>query len=418
MGLYSYQVRDPQGNAQSGTINAASIQEASQKLRASGNIIMDLADAKGNTKKEKTANATDSTPKSKPVAKGAGGRIKREDIIGFSHQISVMLQTGVSLSETMEAIASQMPNPAFQVVLREVQDDLSSGSSFSGALAKHPKIFPSLMISLFEASEATGTIGTMAERISQYLSKEYQTIKKIRGAMMYPIFMILMAGSVTTFLMMYVLPKFSTIYMSRGAELPLPTTILLTSSQILLDNWYWWLGGLITIIGGGIWFSKKPAGRRFLDYLKIKVPVISNVFNLMYLTRSTRTMGTMISAGVPMLDVVGLTKTVTKNVFFEELWSDVHERLSTGDQLSTVLVESDLIPSSISRMIYSGEKSGRLGWVLDIIADFTEKDFEEAIERMTQFIEPVLIVFMGSLIGFIAISLLLPIFSIGKVMAG
>jgi type IV pilus assembly protein PilC len=230
--------------------------------------------------------------------------------------------------------------------------------------------------------------------------------------------MLVMAVSVTIFLLAFVLPKFAGIYASRGAALPAPTRLLLAISEGLIGYWYLWT--LLAIVVGGVvmMLPRVDAGRRFLDYLKLNVPLAKQLFTQLYITRATRTMGTMIAAGVTMLDMIDIVKQVTNNIYYQDLWDEVDDRLRQGSQLSDPLFASPLFPRTIAQMIYSGEKSGQLGKVLARISDFTEAEFDQTVKNTTQFIEPLMVGVMGTIIGFIAISLLLPIFSVGNVVAG
>lgn len=258
----------------------------------------------------------------------------------------------------------------------------------------------------------------MLDRVSGYLSKEMQTAKKIRGALTYPAFMLGMVILVTTFLLVFVLPRFAGIYQARDTALPMPTQILLGLSGSLMNQWHLWLGGIIMGVAGVYFAAGTPAGQRFYDYMKIHTPIIGPLFNKLYLTRGCRTMGTMVSAGVPILDMIEIVREVTNNALYEDLWTDADNRLRQGAQLSDSLFDSPLIPRSVAQMVYSGERSGRIGDVMERIAEYTENDFDEQIKTTTSLIEPVMTAAMGVIIGFVAIALLLPIFSIGKVVSG
>ncbi len=409
MAQFAYQARDQKGVMHSGSIVAPSVSEAGKMLRAEGKYVIKLAEAsESELESKESSNA--------PVVPG-GRKVKRDDVIYFAHQMAIMLETGVPIGEALDAALNQATNPAFHIVLEQVSDDVQSGVSFSAALAKHQKVFPNLMISLLRASEASGTMGQMLDRVSHYLSKERATAKKIRSALMYPMFMLTMALGVTAFLLVYVLPKFEAIYSSKGEALPTPTRILLAISSGATHYWYLWVGLIVGTISVLYYMRKVPTGRRWIDHAKLNMPVVGTMFHQLYITRAMQAMGTMTSAGVPVLDMITITKNVTNNVYYQDLWERVDECLQQGAQLSVPLEESPIIPASISRMIASGEKAGRLGKVMERIAEFSEAEFDESIKRTTQFIEPAIVSFMGIVIGGVAISLLLPVFSIGKVMA-
>jgi len=408
MARFSYQARDSAGETISGIVQASSVSEAGAILRGEGKFIVKLREAD----EHETAPGQDSSLSLGQHAK----RVKRPDVISFTHQMAVMLQTGVPLTEALECCSEQAPNASFAAVLGDVTTQVERGGEFSQALKRYPRVFPPIMTSLIRASEASGTMSTMLERVSQYLSKERATYRKARSAMMYPVFMMAVCVGVTVFLLTFVLPKFATIYADRGAALPAPTKVLLATSDLMVGYWWAWLGVLIaaalTVVIGG----RTDAGRRCLDYLKLNTPVVGNVFRKLYVSRACGTMGTIITAGVSMLDMISIVRDVTNNTYYDELWDQVDQQLKQGQQLSDPLFNSPLFPRSVSQMIYSGEKSGRLGQVLDRIAEFTEEEFDEAVKNATQFIEPVMVTFMGSLIGFVAISLLLPIFTVGQAM--
>jgi type IV pilus assembly protein PilC len=192
----------------------------------------------------------------------------------------------------------------------------------------------------------------------------------------------------------------------------------MATSDVMLHYWYAWLAGLFAVSVVLVLFLRTPRGRRTADFLKLRTPILRNMYLKLYITRACRTMGTMVSAGIAMLDMIAIVKQVTNNVYFEELWDEVDGRLRKGAQLSDPLFDSILVPRAVAQMIYSGEKSGRLGAVMGRIAAYTEDEFDDAVKTSTQFIEPLMVAFMGVLIGFIAIALLLPIFNIGRVMAG
>ncbi len=408
MTVFAYEARDAGGQMVNGTIDATDLHAAGRQLRADGKFIVRLH--------ERPADAeADDGPAS---LESCYGHVKRDDIIYMAHQLSVMVETGVTLGEALRTLTEQCPNRYFGPILDDVSDQVHAGEPLSIALARHRRVFPALMISLIRASETSGTMGPMLERVCTYLTKERETLRAVRGATVYPIIMLSVAVIVTVFLMTFVLPRFSDVFTQRGAVLPAPTQLLLTISNLMIHYWFVWAAVVAALIVGGAWFRTRPIGRRAFDWLKLNTPVLGTMMNQLYVTRAMRTMGTMLCAGVPMLDMVAIVRDVTTNSYYDELWEHVDERLRQGTQLSAALGDSRLIPASVTRMIHAGEKAGRLGVVMERVAVFTESDFDDSVKRVTQLIEPALILSMGGLVGFIAISLLLPIFSVGRVMAG
>ncbi len=404
MARYSYQARDGSGSLASGFLMAASAEDAGRLLRHEGKYVVRIS--------EVAEADIDETGLS--LSQHAR-RVRRQDVIFFAHQMAVMIETGVPISDALESIVEQSSHPSFKAVMRDVATQVQSGMEFSRAMSRYPRVFPVIMTSLVRAAEVSGTLGQMLDSISEYMAKEMRTTKAVKGALMYPLFMVAMTLGVTVFLLAFVLPQFATIYAAKGQSLPAPTRLLLAMSSGLVDYWQWWLGGAVALTAGAFWFKSTDYGRHLFDWVKLSVPLFKNLFTQLYVTRSCRTLGTMINAGVPMLDAVEITRHVTGNVHFERMWADVDQSLQRGMQLSDPLFQSPLMPRSVVQMIRSGEKAGRLGQVLGRIALYTEEEFDRAVKQATQFIEPLMIVVMGGMIGFVAISLLLPIFSVGQV---
>lgn len=407
MGRYRYKARDPRGNLQQGLVSAASTAEAGSILRGENKFIVQIT----------AVNDADLDVEPITLAQRAK-RVKRSEVIGFTHQLSVMLQTGVPMSEALHCLVEQCRNEHFAAILKDIRETVESGGELSAALRKFPKVFPPVMTGLVRASEVSGTMSTMLERIADYMTKDYQTVRSARGAMMYPLFMLAMTIVVTIFLLIFVLPRFAAIYESRQAGLPLPTYLLVSLSNGLMERWYFAIGATAALVFAVIWGGRTRFGRAVIDWLKLNTPVIGNLFSKLYLSRAFRTLGTMFDAGVPMLDAIGIVKHVNRNTYYDVLWSQVDEKLKHGSQLSDPLMSSPLIPRSLAQMVLSGEKSGQLGRVLNRIAGVVEIEFDEAIKTSTQFIEPVMVLIMGSIIGFVAIAMLMPIFSVGHVMSG
>lgn len=406
MARFKYKARDGRGELVTGVLNAASVEEVGRLLRGEGKFVVNI---------EKAKEVAAQSPR---AAASTTGKVRRGEVITFAHQLAVMVDTGVPISEALECTAQQSDNEAFRAVLKDICDQVQAGNDLSSALRSHARVFPPVMTSLIRASEISGTMGRMLDRVSGYLTKEMQTAKKIRGALTYPAFMLGMVILVTTFLLIFVLPKFAGIYQARDTALPMPTQILLGFSGSLMNHWHLWLGTAIMAVAGVYFVAGTPDGRRFGDYLKIHTPIIGPLFNKLYLTRGCRTMGTMVTAGVPILDMIEIVREVTNNALYEDLWDDADSRLRQGAQLSDALFDSPLIPRSVAQMIYSGERSGRIGDVMERIAEYTESEFDDQIKTTTSLIEPVMTAAMGIIIGFVAIALLLPIFSIGKVVSG
>lgn len=406
MGKFLYNARDAHGKAATGMVNAASLDEASRMLRSEGKFIVRL----------NQVNDTDFSHDAVSVNDRAK-RVKRSGVILFAQQLAIMIETGVPISEALKCVCEQCSDENLRAVLQDVTEFVTAGGELSAGLRKFPKVFPVAMVSLIRASEVSGTMGPMLNRIATYLAKEQQVSKRVRGALAYPLFMLAVAIGVTVFLLAFVLPRFTAIYATRGASLPAPTRLLIAISSGLVDYWYFWVAAVVALVVGLIFSARTDRGKRAGSWLKLNTPVLKRLFLALYVGRLTRTMGIMLAAGVSMLDTLPITKLVVSNAYFDDLFDRIDERLRQGAQLSDPLFASKVFPRTVAQMIYSGEKSGRLSQVMLRVADFAEEELDEAIKTATQFIEPIIIVFMGVLVGFVAISLLLPIFNVSTVMS-
>ena len=405
---FSYQARDSRGQMVQGIIPAQSIAEATKSLRAEGKYIVDIKPAAA----KQVAKEIVVNPNAPKV-----GRVKREDVIHFTIQLSVMVDTGVPLSEALNSLSEQMEGSEFGTVLKSLVTEVQGGKDFSSSLANYPKVFPLYYTSLVHASEVSGTMGPMLRRLAEYLTSQREIAKRVRGALIYPSFMLVMSIAVTIFLLTAVLPRFTAIFASRKAALPMPTQVMMNISDSLSHFWYFWVAGAIIVVGGWIWTGTLPAGQKFRDFLKLKIPIFGPMFHKLYLSRSLNTLGTMVSSGVQLMDALAIVRDVAGNRYYTALWDEVHQKIQSGSQLSEPLLKSKLVPRSIAQMIHSGEKTGELPNVLNRISKYLEEDLATAIKTTTQFIEPVMIGLMGILIGGVAIAMLLPIMTISKVMS-
>ncbi|MFP4139632.1 MAG: type II secretion system F family protein [Planctomycetota bacterium] len=344
-------------------------------------------------------------------------RVRQEDVIYFCSQLTVMVETGVPLADALDAIASEAEHTGVKAMVHDLSEQVKTGVEFSRALESYPRQFPSIFISLMRASEASGQMGMMLQRVSDYMVQERDVRRKVKGAMAYPLAMLSFCLVVVGCLLVFVLPQFQTIYEGKGAVLPAPTKFLLTLSDTIINQWYFVLGGGIASVVGLIMYARTDGGRRVLDYLRINLPVIGPMYRKSYLSRSLRTLATMTSTGVGVLDALEITAQVAGNRHYENVWRGVSERAEEGKTLAEGLRGNPLIPAGIAQMVSAGEQTGKLDSVLDRVADFCDDELNQAIKTMTSFIEPVMIIVIGGLIGAIAIALLLPIFSVSKVMS-
>ena len=349
-------------------------------------------------------------------------KVKQDELILFTTQLSVMLDSGVVLSDALDAIAEQAEYGTFKMVIMDVAETVKSGDDFSRALAEYPKIFNKMFISMVKASEASGRMADMLNVLSGYLNFESETRKRIKGALTYPFIMALMAVAATGTLMFFVLPRFMRIYESKGASLPKITQIVVGFSSFLgnFQSMTIFLTGLILTSVGLYYFSGTLTGRRVIDFITIRTPVLGTMFIDTIVTRSMRIMATMLNTGVNLMDSIVVIHDSCDNYYFRQLWTGVNDKIRDGYQLSESIMispSSNLMAPGIIQMLKAGEKSGKLGEVCDKISVFYEKKLESSIRNVMALIEPIMITILGCVIGTIAIALLLPVFRISNVIA-
>ena len=349
-------------------------------------------------------------------------KVKRAELILFTTQLAVMLDSGVVLSDALDAITEQSEQGTFKTVIMNVAEIVKSGENFSKALTVYPKVFNSMFISMVKASEASGRMAEMLSVLSGYLDFESETRKRVKGALTYPFIMVLMAVAATGTLMFFVLPRFMNIYEAKGAALPKLTQLMVNFSKTLSD-----FQAMTTILTVAILVStalyywlRTLTGRRVIDFVKIHTPVLGTMFVDMIVTRSMRIMATMVKTGVNMLDAIEVMQGACENYYFQRLWAATNDKIRDGYQLSEsiqISKDSKLIAPGVIQMLRAGEKSGNLGEISDKISVFYEKKLEGSIKSVMALIEPLMITVLGAIIGTIAIALLLPVFKISSVIA-
>jgi type IV pilus assembly protein PilC len=342
----------------------------------------------------------------------------RKDILHFTSQLAVMIRAGISLQDALEAIGSQHDIAKFKAVICDLKLHIEEGNSFSQALAEHPQVFNNLYINMVAAAEASGSLSDMLQKLAEYLDQETETRSQIKGAMVYPAIIAVMAVSVTVFLLCFVLPRFTTIFRGKEDLLPLPTVILMASSAFLR---HWWFV-IVPAIGAALWgfyfFINTTAGRAWWDRTKLILPLIRTLCRSLYITRGLHTMGVLTRAGVPILNTISITAHISGNVLYKEMWLGVYEEVRQGKKIAAALARYTLMPSSVVQMIRSGEDSGNMADVLRDVSAFYGRELKTVIKTVTSMIEPIMIVCMGCLVGFIAMSIILPIFKMSSLVSG
>jgi type IV pilus assembly protein PilC len=391
---YQYRVRDAMGNTHTGSVEATSVEDATQQLRRDGFQVLDLAEGDDDSLFPR--------------------RISKNDLIYVTSQLAIMVDTGITLSTALSGIVEQEPNPTLRRVLKDLKEEVEGGQDFSAALARHPKHFDKTYVSLVKASEATGSLAPMLDRIASYMRKESDTRGKVRAAMAYPAVMMVVAVAVTIFLLTYILPKFAPLFKSKGTQLPKPTLIMMALSDAMLHYWYLWLLGAVAVVVGFLYGRRTKTGRMVLDWLKINTPIVGPMFRKVTISRSIRTLGTMLAAGVPVMEAIRLAGAVSSNYYYEQLWTKVLDEVAGGKRICEILRGNPLFPTVLVQMIAAGEDAGKLDSVLEKVSVYYDGEVETSLKATTSLIEPIMISVMGVVVGTIGLALMLPIFSLSK----
>ncbi|MCC5828810.1 MAG: type II secretion system F family protein [Phycisphaeraceae bacterium] len=406
MPQYRYQSRNNEGQMQGGILVAENAMAAAQTLRNRGLRVVNLSvtDTKTRTLAE--------TLKALNYQSGPTQR----DVLNFTSQLAVMIRAGISLRAAIEGIAEQQENLKFRNILMQIKQDVEAGKSFSESLAKHPKQFNPLYVNMVRASEVSGSFSRMLDRIAAYLTQWIETRAMVIGAMIYPGVIMGLAVSVTVFLLTFVLPKFAAVFEGKESAMPWPTIFLMNLSAFMIE-WYWAIA-LGALFGGlGLFlFLRTDVGAWWFDGVKLKFPIFKKMFRALYIGRGLQTMGELVNAGVPMLDTIQITGDISGNRHYRRMWKRVFASVKEGKKIATPLLRTSLFPNSVTQMVAAGEESGKLGEVLDEVSTFYAKQLRETIKTVTSMIEPIMIIIMGSVVGFIAMAIILPIFKLSTLV--
>jgi len=363
------------------------------------------------------ASTTSGTAKKKGGFKVEFGPSKK-DILNFTNQLAVMIRAGISLQDSLESIGSQMEKEKFRTVVLDLKARIEGGQSFSQALAEHPDVFTNLYINMIAAAEISGSMSSMLQQLVEYLDQEADTKNQVISAMVYPIIIAVMAVTCVTFLLTFVLPRFLTVFAGKEHLLPAPTKIIMAMSMGMRNYWFIIFPAIAGAIMGFWYFTNKtPMGKYWWDKTKLKLPLLKSLCRSLYITRSLHTMGVLTNAGVPILDTLSITAHIAGNMLFENMWKGIFEQVRQGKKIAPSMEQYGLMPGNVVQMLQSGEESGTLGDVLRDISDFYARELKTVIKTVTSMIEPIMIVLMGVLVGFIAMSIILPIFKMSSVVS-
>jgi type IV pilus assembly protein PilC len=348
----------------------------------------------------------------------SGGKsIKQKDVAVFTRQLATMMKAGVPLLQAFDIVARGSTNPRLTRLLNEIRNDVETGTSLSAAFRKHPLHFDALYCNLVEAGEAGGILEALLDRLALYQEKTLAIKSKIKSALMYPIAVMIVAFVVITVIMIFVIPAFKDVFKSFGADLPAPTLFVIAMSEFFV-KWWWAIFGLLI---GGLYFffqawRRSEKMQKVMDRMLLKLPVFGNLIEKSVIARWTRTLATMFAAGVPLVEALDSVGGASGNAVFADATDQIQKDVSTGSALTTSMQSTNVFPTMVLQMAAIGEESGSLDHMLGKAAEFYEDEVDEMVKGLSSLMEPLIIVFLGSIIGGIVVSMYLPIFKLGAVV--
>jgi type IV pilus assembly protein PilC len=402
MAVFEYVVKDQSGQRLTGKQEAASMDAVVSSLREQQHIIISVRETKGGKKGE--------PQKGQP--RGRGAKVKQDHLVVFARQFATMVSAGVPLAQSLKILAEQTESPSLRAVVDLVHRDVEGGLSLSEALSKHPRVFSALFVNMTRAGESSGKLEEILDRLAGYIEKSAALQKKVKSALIYPAVVSSMAVLITVGMLTWVIPKFADIFTSLDAPLPAPTQWLISVSNFMRLNIIYIFFGTMAFGFFLMKFLKTKTGRRWFDGFKLRMPVFGPLFLKVAVSRFTRTLSTLVKSGVSILNALEIVAKTAGNVRIEAVVDDVRKSIKEGESISGPMAKGKLFPPMVVRMIAIGEETGELDKMLEKISDFYDMEVDNAVSGLTSIIEPLVIAFLGIVIGGIVIAMFLPILTL------
>jgi len=349
-----------------------------------------------------------------------GSGVEPKDLVQFTRQFATMIDAGLPLVQCLDILSNQTENKIFAAALKDIKNTVEGGSTFSDALRRHPKIFDELYVNLVQAGELGGILDTILNRLAVYIEKRVKLMRQVKGALTYPIAVTIIAAGVMTVLMVFVIPAFENMFKDFGSKEGLPkiTQIVIDLSKGFIGNLHWIVLTTIASIATVSYIYKQPKGKKFFHRMFLSLPIFGPLFQKIAVARFTRTLGTLLSSGVPIMDALDVVAKTAGNVIVEEAILHVRAKIAEGKNMVEPLMEKKVFPSMVVQMLGVGEQTGALDTMLSKIADFYEEEVDVAVAALTSLLEPIMMVLIGGMVGTVMVAMYLPIFSIaGKIKA-
>ncbi|MFG0294246.1 MAG: type II secretion system F family protein [Phycisphaerales bacterium JB065] len=407
---FAYEAFKASGSKTDGSIEATSAAEATELLRHQGLFVTAIREAA-------MIQSSGEDQKSGGFKLSLGSN-RIANIAMFTRQLSILVSTGTPLVDALEAVERQIRDERWKKVVTEVREQVEEGSPLSEAMADHPGSFDTIAISLIHAGETGGKLEVMLERLSRLTRQRQKLRSAILGAMVYPSLLICVSVGVLSLMIGFVLPRFAEMFESLDTPLPATTQMLMGLSDFARGNWPVLIVGVLAVIAGIIFVLKSPAGQIWLDRTMVNAPLFGKLVRSFHIAQTTRLLGVLVQSQVPLLDALELTRKSTKSHCYANLIERAENAVTKGDSISTIFCNSDLVPISVSEAVRNGEQSGRVGEVLLGVSDFLDEDNEVVMRSLTSIIEPIILIVLGLLVGFVAISMFLPLFDLSSAAQG
>lgn len=340
-----------------------------------------------------------------------GGRVKAKEVVIFSRQFSVLIASGVALVQSLKLLVEQTKNPKLQGIISEIADEIDGGARLSDTLAKHPKVFTNFYINVVRSGESSGKLDEVLEYLADELEKDYDMISKIKGAMIYPVFIITGLSIVGTMMMIFVVPKLTEILQESGTELPLATRVLMGISSFLQNYWYILIIGIVGTVAAIRFFVNLPIGKQIIDNLVLKLPIFGKLFKKIYLVRFTRSLETLIKGGVSISKGLEITAEVVSNDIYRTLINQTKKDVEDGKAMSLAFTQSEAVPNMVGQMISIGEKTGKLDSILASISAFYGREIDNTVANLMTLMEPIIMVVIGIAVGTMVAAIILPMYN-------
>ncbi len=401
MPVFDYQVKDSGGNNVTGQKEAPNMNAMVQELKSQGYLILKVQEAKAGRHRHKQDT-------------GKQGKIKLDDVLVFSRQMATMVDAGIPLVQSLEILSEQTEKAVFRRIIQMIKADVEGGKNFSEGLEAHKKVFSPLFISMVRAGEASGTLDEILDRLATYLEKISNLQKKIKSAMIYPIVVFGIAITITTLMLVFIIPKFAEIFQSLNAKLPAPTQMLIDFSHVLRSQFLVIAGTLGAVIFVLRAFIKTPLGTLWWDRFKLRMPIFGTLFLKSAISKFSRTLATLVKSGVPILTALEIVGNTAGNRVIELALIDVKSSIREGEGIAGPLEKKNIFPIMVVRMVAVGEETGEMEQMLVKVADFYDAQVDAAVDGLSSLLEPLIIAFLGIVIGGIVIAMFLPILNLSQ----